>query len=80
MEVKLSKGTVVHGYKEQLEVYKEAAQTSEALFLIVDIGDMARKLTTIQRMQKDQRERGERVSEIVVVDAKRKASASKRVR
>jgi hypothetical protein len=78
VEVKLSKGTVIHGYKEQLEVYKAAARSSEALFLVIDVGGMGKKLTTIQRMQKDQRERGEGVAEIVVVDAKRKASASKR--
>jgi len=78
VEVKLSKGTVVHGYKDQLEIYKSAAQTSDALFLIVDVGGIGKKLTTIRKMQKDQQDRGQRASEIVVVDGKRKESASKR--
>jgi hypothetical protein len=80
VEVKLSKGTVVHGYKEQLEIYKEAAQTEDALFLVVDVGGMGKKLMTIQMMQKDQRDRGQKVTDIIVVDAKRKPSASKRRR
>jgi hypothetical protein len=79
VEIKLSKGKVEHGYKEQLEVYKAAAQTDEALFLIIDIGGMGQKLKKIQALQKAKRDQGRYASEITVVDAKRKASASKRV-
>jgi hypothetical protein len=79
VEIKLSKGKVVHGYKEQLEVYKTAAQTDEALFLVIDVGGMGKKLKIIQAAQKAQRDQGRRASDITVVDAKRKASASKRV-
>jgi hypothetical protein len=78
VELKLSKGAVVHGYTEQLEVYKTAAQTDVAIFLIINIGDMKNKLKTIEGLRDAQVARGERVTEIVVVDATRHPSASKR--
>jgi hypothetical protein len=78
VELKLSKGKVVQGYEEQLETYKAAAQTEEALFLIIDVGKMGTKLTKIQKIQAERQAAGDRAADIVVVDAKRKPSASKR--
>jgi hypothetical protein len=78
VEMKLSKGTVVHGYEEQLETYKAAAETEEALFLVIDVGKMGTKLIKIKKIQADRQALGERTADIVVVDAKRKPSASKR--
>lgn len=79
IEMKLSTGRVVHGYKEQLEIYKKAAATRAGIFVIVDVGKMGRKLTTVTRAKAEAEARGELTSEIIVIDAKRKASASKRV-
>jgi hypothetical protein len=78
VELKLSKGKVVQGYEEQLETYKAAAQTEEALFLIIDVGKMGTKLTKIKKIQAERQAAGDRAADIVVVDAKRKPSASKR--
>lgn len=78
VEMKLSKGRVEHGYKTQLEIYKKAATTSQAIFVIMDIGGMGRKLRKIEKLKQDAEARGERTSEIVVIDARRKASASVR--
>jgi hypothetical protein len=78
VELKLSKGKVVQGYEEQLETYKAAAQTEEALFLIIDVGKMGTKLTKIKKIQTERQALGARAADIVVVDAKRRPSASKR--
>jgi hypothetical protein len=78
VEIKLSKGQVVHGYKTQLEVYKTAAKTYEAIFLIVNVGGLGNKLRVVQRAQLDAQKAGERTSRIVMVDARRQKSASKR--
>lgn len=78
VEMKRSGGTVVHGYEKQLEFYKNASQTEFAMFVIMDFGDLGSKLTEIQRIRDVRFEAGERASEIVVIDAMRKASASKR--
>lgn len=78
VEMKRSGGTVVHGYEKQLEFYKNASQTEFALFVIMDYGDLGTKLNEIQRIRSARLDAGERASEIIVIDAKRKASASKR--
>lgn len=78
VEMKRSGGTVVHGYEKQLEFYKDASQTEFALFVIMDYGDLGTKLNEIQRIRKARIDAGERASEIIVIDARRKASASKR--
>ena len=80
VEIKLSKGTAEHGYKEQLETYKTAAQTDGALFLVINVGGMGSKLTKINKLRQERIEKGERASDIIVVDATRKLSASKRIK
>ena len=78
VELKLSTGSVVHGYTTQLEIYKSAATTSAAVLVVMDIGKMGRKLRTIEKLKAEAEVRGERTSEIVVIDARHRVSASKR--
>ncbi|MET3594108.1 hypothetical protein ABID26_003514 [Mesorhizobium shonense] len=78
VEMKRSMGSVVHGYETQLEIYKDASQTNHAVFVIIDYGDLDKKLDTILEIQRQRRARGEPASDILVIDATRKASASKR--
>ena len=49
VEIKLSKGQVVHGYKKQLEVYKDASKTDMAILLVIDVGGMGGKLSKIKK-------------------------------
>jgi hypothetical protein len=76
--VKRSKGSVRHGYEKQLEIYKKAAGTEEGIFVVLDFGDLGEKLDAIQRIRRDRIAAGEKASDIVVIDATKKASASKR--
>ncbi len=78
VEMKRSMGQVKHGYEKQLEVYKKAAQTEFAIFVVIDYGDLGAKLATIQELRRQQLARGERAADIVVIDATKKLSASKR--
>lgn len=78
VEMKRSGGTVVHGYEKQLEFYKSASQTEYAVFVIIDYGDLGNKLENIRKIQRDRILAGLRASEIVVIDATRKPSSSKR--
>lgn len=80
VEMKRSSGTVVHGYEKQLEIYKDASQTQYGIFVILNYGDASfnQKLRKITKIKNDRLAKGERASEIVVIDAKRKESASKR--
>lgn len=78
VELKLSKGSVVHGYTTQLEIYKKAAATRAGIYVVIDVGGMGRKLMKIQKSKADAEARGELASEIIVIDARHKKSASKR--
>lgn len=78
VEMKLSKGNVLQGYKTQLEVYKRAAATSAGIFVVMDIGRMGLKLRKIEKLRDEARAAGELASDILVIDARRQVSASKR--
>jgi hypothetical protein len=78
VEMKRSGGTVIHGYEKQLEFYKTASQTEFGVFVIIDYGDLGNKLNEVGRIREARLKSGERASEIIVIDATRKASASKR--
>jgi hypothetical protein len=78
VEIKLSTGKVVHGYETQLEVYKKAESTFSARYLIVDVGGMGKKLNRVLKLKNEGALRGDAVAPIIVVDGRRKLSASKR--
>jgi hypothetical protein len=78
VEMKRSSGSVVHGYEKQLEFYKTASQTDFAVFVVIDYGTLGNKLNEIRQIRSERTKKGERASEIVVIDATPKASASKR--
>ena len=77
VELKKSGGRVEHGYKQQLERYKKASETDFAIFVIIDYGDGTSKIRRIQKLRQGILESGTRASEIVVIDARKKCSASK---
>jgi len=78
VEMKRSSGTVVHGYEKQLEFYKKASKTEYGIFVVIDFGDLGNKLEQIMKIRNQAISQGRRASEIIVIDATRKASASKR--
>jgi len=78
VEMKRSSGAVVHGYKKQLEIYKNASRTNFGIFVIIDYGWLGHKLLTISKIRDQRLANGEPASEIIVIDAKPRASASKR--
>ena len=58
---------------------KEAARTNYGVFVVIDFGDgLTPKLNAIRKIQKARQDAGEEASEIFVIDATQKASASKR--
>ncbi|OIQ66934.1 hypothetical protein GALL_514950 [mine drainage metagenome] len=62
----------------QLKVYEEAEKSFDSIFLILDVGGLDPKLDRILELKNERVSNSERTPEIVVVDAKRKPSASKR--
>ena len=78
VEMKRSQGTVRHGYEKQLEIYKTAARSAHGIFVVIDYGNFGDKLEQIRAMRAERLKAGELASDIVVIDATPKASASKR--
>lgn len=78
VEMKRSGGQVRHGYEKQLEFYKAASQTEFAIFVVIDFGDAGNKIAEIEAIRAERLAAGEKASEIIVINATKKASASKR--
>ncbi|MEM1133448.1 MAG: hypothetical protein AAGH53_10955 [Pseudomonadota bacterium] len=78
VEMKRSMGTVRHGYEKQLEIYLDASRSQHGIFVVMDFGDLDEKLNQIQQIRSERLESGERASDILVIDATKKESASKR--
>lgn len=77
VEMKRSTGTVVSGYQKQLERYKKAARTDFAVFVVIDYGQANKKIAEIRGIPDQKIAQGERASDIIVIDARKKASPSK---
>jgi hypothetical protein len=78
VEMKRDTGSVKHGYEQQLEIYKEASQTIYGIFVVMDFGKLGQKFSQIEAIRQQRLDAGEYASEIWVIDATRKDSASKR--
>ena len=76
VELKRDSGTVRHGYETQLEHYKTASDTFFGIFVVIDYGNLGNKLETIVEIRNAKILAGERASDIVVIDATPKKSAS----
>lgn len=78
VEMKRSLGMVKHGYERQLEAYMNAASTEFGVYVVMDFGNAETKLQQILEMQASRISDGKRAPEIVIIDATKKLSASKR--
>ena len=78
VEMKLSKGPVVHGFKTQTRIYQEAARTDEAVFVVVNVGGMRGKLGVITKLREEEIADGKKAPRIELVDGRRRKSASTR--
>jgi hypothetical protein len=78
VEIKLSKGKVVQGYKTQIGIYQGASGTDWAIFLLINVGKMGQKLADITKHRDAQVKAGLAAPEIILVDGRRRRSASVR--
>ncbi|MCR9189908.1 MAG: hypothetical protein NXH96_14080 [Alteromonadaceae bacterium] len=79
VEIKLSTNhRLLHGYERQLEIYREAEQTTDAFFLVIDVGSLGTKDQQLLHLKNEQIKAGHAASEIVIVDGLPRESASKR--
>jgi hypothetical protein len=79
VELKRDSGTVKHGYEIQLERYKKANKSYFGIFVVIDYGKLGKKHETILDIRNSRIAAGERASDIIVIDARPKVSASKKI-
>ena len=76
VEIKLSTNNkLITGYTNQLERYKVSEETKHAFYLVIDLGHLGKREQTLLNIRNEMK--GNRVSDIVVVDASKRKSASK---
>lgn len=79
VELKLSTSSkVVAGYEAQLETYKTSERTEAAYYVVMDVGRMGRKHHALLQAKNKLHKAGVTLSELVVIDAVVKPTASKR--
>ena len=80
VEVKLSTNPkVLAGYEKQLQTYKDAEETTYGFYVVIDVGHMGRKAERLLALKNRAAKVGRPTSEIVLIDGKRRPSASKLV-
>lgn len=78
VEIKLSTNPkVVAGYSRQLETYKGAEETTRGHYIVIDVGGMGKKDEQLIRTKNEMAKAGGPVSEIILIDGRRRPSASK---
>lgn len=76
-EIKLSSnGQYLHGYEAQVQEYGAAERTRNLIFVFVDVGNPGR-LETIKKLHRNNQLEGKSCPELVIIDAKKRESASK---
>ena len=76
VEFKLSRGKVKQGYERQIEKYKSAAGTNDAIFVVIDVGSLKDKLDKVKAIKAAREAKGLPTSDILLIDAKQQVSAS----
>jgi hypothetical protein len=79
VEVKMSDNPqLLHGYSKQLETYKTGQRTSEAIYLVVDVGSGTKQLEAVITLATEAENDRQPHSTVAIADATPKLSASRR--
>jgi len=77
VELKLStNGKLVQGFTKQTEAYAAAENALGSYYVVLDVGRMGGKLDKVFECKNEAARKGEKVPELKVIDATRRASAS----
>lgn len=78
VEVKLTSGSVKHGYEKQTRIYEESEEASKSYFLVIQNTEKSKALDDILKMEEEENKQNKKHPEIIRVDARKQLSASKR--
>jgi hypothetical protein len=75
---KSSNPDLLHGFESQLPAYEASENTSEAIYLIIRVGDSTSAIDDVLALRTKKLKAGKKVPEVVIIDARPVAAASKR--
>lgn len=79
IEMKLSSNQLLHGYKIQLPTYNDAEKTNQSKFIIIKLDDNdGAKIEKVYEHKRQSETLDNKLPDIIVIDATKKESASKR--
>jgi hypothetical protein len=79
--VEIKKSTnprLIHGFATQLAAYQASEDTQDSLYLILRVSEGEAGINDVAALQNEKRKAGHKVPDVVVIDARKKAPASKR--
>ena len=77
VELKYSKNDIIGGYQKQLKAYNDAEEAYSSYYLIIQVTKTSRNIKKLQKIQEKDINDNKQVPEIIIVDGRRKPSASK---
>jgi len=78
VEVKLSSNTkLVHGYMKQLSAYEAAESSQHSFYLVIQVGEETKTMKELEAVDSEARRAKRKCPELVYIDARPPASASK---
>lgn len=79
VEIKKSNNPdLLHGFERQLPAYEKSEATQESMYLILRVAESESAIKDVFALREKQLQEGKKVPEVVVIDARKKPSASKR--
>lgn len=79
VELKYSTNShLLSGYQKQLPAYNKAEKTDTSIYLIIQTNKNRNNIVKLQKITDNEREKGKRVPEIIIIDGQKQQSASKR--
>jgi hypothetical protein len=79
VEIKKSNNSdLLHGFDTQLEAYQQSEATQESVYLILRVSEVDNAIKDVLALREKKNAEGLRVPEVIVIDARKMPSASKR--
>jgi hypothetical protein len=79
VEVKKSNNSdLLHGFETQLPAYETSEATHESIYLIIRVADGESAIRDVLALREKRLQEGRKVPDVVVIDARKRPSASKR--
>lgn len=75
---KSNNSALLHGFEIQLPAYEKSEAADESIYLIIRVGESESTIKDVLALRAKRLTEGKRVPEVIVVDARKKPSASKR--